>query len=1155
MRWLLVSAAVLALAVPCAALEVAYSAPLVRTVPLATVGAGAAVLHARVVVPDGAPEDLGVAAWRDDGLGGWTTSEPVRLAAGGNDLHLSLAAAGPGAAGLQFWSASQGRWVLTISDVAVAAASAPPAPTLADVRWDGMPATPAPARVDEPWSFACAPSRLDGFALRAEIVAPDGARWIARGRRDGRGWSVRLHPRVPGEHRVTVIASWSDAASPTLTMPLTIVASGAAAGGRELALAAPLETRLTQAVADAAAAQLVVIDVIVPDDAPEDLALGAYARIPEVGWRQAPLAQRVATGRHRLRLRVPPARTPARAGEAGVLAWSASPTPARLRVIGMTIEAAPTLGPRRPRLGDARLVARPIAPADPWTLDVAPWPPADAAFAIDAELAHGAAAPLRLAGVPLGDGAWRLCGHPYERGGYAVRLAARWGGGASATADLRALTIDGPSPFANEPPPTAVRAPLATLVAQPHWPATGAPAGREIAATIVVADGAPADLGVGAYARDQDGRWWQCRHPAPLVPGINRLRLRFARGAVEPSGHGAGWSAAEAATAGDGGLFFWSSRPTSVRAESTVAAVVAPPAAATRLDLIGVRAGSVPTGQRWEVALSPAPFPDNPYDADEFALDAVVREPDGTERRIAGFHIQDMTAVDRGDREVLTPRGPGRFVVRYRPRVPGAHSVRLRARWRGGAQVDHAVPLSATGAAWDDYVQVDKADPRFFSVAGKFWWPKGPNLRSTYDLRSREFLQTTVTPDRGTAAYDAYFARLSAHGVDACEIWMSSWNLALEWRRGWTGFHGVGRYSEMNAWRLDRVLDAAWRRGIRVNLVINNHGQASKESDPEWDHSPYNQANGGFLADPSQVFTDPRAMAMQDRLRRYLIARYADHPAIIGWKLWTEMDLTAGARVGALPAWHEQALARWQELDPYGHPASSHWCGDYGHVDPAIASQANYDYVCIDAYHGVEANLAQLLYASAHDPDRGLSRYRKPILVTEFGGNWCACPEPLMRVDHASGAWAAWVSGHAGSPMLWWFEWLDQRGGFAPFRAIAEYGAGEDLRGADARSIALSVGPANAANQRWWGAAWARPGRILGYIQDRQWAAQGGDGTQARSSVRVPGSWQTGRWQVEWWDADAGRPLSRTAITHTSGMLALVTPSLKRHIAFKLWRE
>ena len=461
--------------------------------------------------------------------------------------------------------------------------------------------------------------------------------------------------------------------------------------------------------------------------------------------------------------------------------------------------------------------------------------------------------------------------------------------------------------------------------------------------------------------------------------------------------------------------------------------------------------------------------------------------------------------------------------------------------------------LTVSGQPWDGFVRVDHDDPRFFSVSGKHFWPLGPNLRSLNDTRGQDRLHTIFTPDRGTLSYEAYLRRLAANGVTAVEIWMSSWNLALEWRGDWPGFYGQGRYNLENAWRLDRVLDTALALGIRVNLVINNHGQASTGNDPEWASNPYNRQRGGKLSEAWEFFTAPYALAGQERLRRYIVARYADHPAIIGWKLWSEVNLTA-ARGNSLRTWHEQAATRWKALDPYDHGVTTHWCGDYHLADRAIVALPSIDYVCIDAYHGNDQLLADLIWRSTLDPvpGRGLSQFNKPVLTTEFGCNWDAGPEPQMRAEHATGPWAALVSGHAGSPMLWWFEWLDQGGLFAPYQAVSHFLVGEDLRGSEARGIVLNAtSPAGML----WCRAWSRPGRMLGYVLDHSWGRQGRDSpAHDAARVEIGSNIAAGALAIEWWDADQGAWHKRQDLAHPGGPLALTPPTFQRHIAFKLFR-
>ena len=105
-------------------------------------------------------------------------------------------------------------------------------------------------------------------------------------------------------------------------------------------------------------------------------------------------------------------------------------------------------------------------------------------------------------------------------------------------------------------------------------------------------------------------------------------------------------------------------------------------------------------------------------------------------------------------------------------------------------------------------VRIDPVDPRFATgvEAGKptFYWPIGLNIRSIYDTRSHgnKNFKTILSQDRGAHAYTAFLRRLAAAGGTAIEIWMASWNLALEWREEWPGYHGLGSYhNQANAAR------------------------------------------------------------------------------------------------------------------------------------------------------------------------------------------------------------------------------------------------------------------------------------------------------------------------------------------------------------------
>lgn len=706
-----------------------------------------------------------------------------------------------------------------------------------------------------------------------------------------------------------------------------------------------------------------------------------------------------------------------------------------------------------------------------------------------------------------------------------------------------------------------LQGPLATRASIAH-PGTAV----RLTATVTVPVDAPADLGCAVWVADRHGRWWQRQLADQLPPGTHSLEADLDGAApLAPQSHGATWNAGVISELRLAGLTFWTTQTGgSLQVDLSLTALSVTSTDPGRLIVTGLDRPDVATRQRWQVRAVPEPWPTDPWDPEAFGLGLAISGPGKEVIASAGFHDQPMRAWDRGDREEVQPWGRAAFAVRTRATVPGRWEASLNARWASGATASAELPpLTASGTAGDGISRVDTADPRFFSADGQLVWPIGLNIHTVWDLRGVERTGSRLTPDRGSLSWRAWFDRLHASGATACEIWLSSWNLALEWRGDWWPWRGLGRISEERAWQLDRVLELAEERGIRINLVVNNHGQASQRTDREWDNNPANRANGGWLDDAAQWFDDPRALAAQERSRRHLIARYADSPAILGWKLWSEVNLTelghlsgqGDARARELMStWHAKACARWAALDPWRHPTTTHWAGNYHSPDRAVAALPGLGYVCIDAYHGPDGPpVWSWLCRSTRDPassaNDGLAYLAKPILVTEYGGNWDAAPEPLLEVALAVGPWVGLVSGHAGTPMLWWHEWIDQGARFGQYRAIARFLAGEDLRGPRRRCIVIDAGPGI------WGRAWAGPGSMLGHLIDQDWGRVGGAGQERPAGqVNLGEGVAAGALQLAWWDADTGMELTRTRIEHPGGRLTVTAPAFRRHLAFKAWR-
>jgi hypothetical protein len=195
--------------------------------------------------------------------------------------------------------------------------------------------------------------------------------------------------------------------------------------------------------------------------------------------------------------------------------------------------------------------------------------------------------------------------------------------------------------------------------------------------------------------------------------------------------------------------------------------------------------------------------------------------------------------------------------------------------------------------------------------------------------------------------------------------------------------------------------------------------------------------------------------------------------------------------------------------------------------------------------------MATLLADSIQNPGRGLGKWGKPILVTEYGA-WNKAPLINREVDLRVAAWSSLVSGHGGSAMTWWWEWIDQRELWQSFRAIRAFISGEDLRNPVAASVFLA---AQSGDTTLWCRAWSHAGHLLGYLVDPLWATTGAAAkTRSDAAITIGKDIAAGTIAIEWWDADRGTIISHETVPHTGGALVLTVPAFSSHIAFKMNR-
>ena len=63
----------------------------------------------------------------------------------------------------------------------------------------------------------------------------------------------------------------------------------------------------------------------------------------------------------------------------------------------------------------------------------------------------------------------------------------------------------------------------------------------------------------------------------------------------------------------------------------------------------------------------------------------------------------------------------------------------------------------------------------------------------------------------------------------------------------------------------------------------------------------------------------------------------------------------------------------------------------------------------------------------------------------------------MLEADLHTGIWSGFMSGLSGTPLLWWFDFIDRENLYYHYNALAEFSKGEDLRGLGLEGRRVSV--------------------------------------------------------------------------------------------------
>ncbi len=545
-----------------------------------------------------------------------------------------------------------------------------------------------------------------------------------------------------------------------------------------------------------------------------------------------------------------------------------------------------------------------------------------------------------------------------------------------------------------------------------------------------------------------------------------------------------------------------------------------------------------------ELTLDLSVIYDNPFNPDDVDVYAMFTSPARKTVRINGFLYRPYTRSVSGGQEKLTASGPAVWKVRFTPDTVGPWQYQVFARDRNGtAQLAPAL-FRVTPSSDPGFIGRSATNPAVFAYKeGQPFFAVGENL--------------SWGGNRGTYDYDMWLTSLGQARANWIRVWMSSWNCAIEWTHNPQDpndyYAGLGVYNLANAWKLDYILDQAQRQGVSVMLCLGTYGELTQGgyfNEGQWPSNPYNVANGGPCAQPSDFWTDPTARKLYRQRLRYLAARYGWHTNLHAWEFWNEAYAPADwvAEMGQFLK--GTGAFRGQPADPYRHLVTT----TYGNAEvwqvPEVDFTQSHIYGTGDA-----PDFAPV----AHDDAANNAPFAKPHLLAEFGIDWRKGDEQYDTTGQGTNLhnalWASALSGNGGGAMIWWWDgYVHPKNLYGEFTALRRFSDAVPWTLGRWLPLQAQVRQAPDGSVNLYGLRWNRTAILWAQNAQHNWMNvwEGNSIPTITDAQVVVKGLPAGLYIVEWWDTGTGTVARRLPARSTASGMALSLPDLSTDVAARI---
>ncbi|MGC1240039.1 MAG: cellulase family glycosylhydrolase [Chryseosolibacter sp.] len=407
---------------------------------------------------------------------------------------------------------------------------------------------------------------------------------------------------------------------------------------------------------------------------------------------------------------------------------------------------------------------------------------------------------------------------------------------------------------------------------------------------------------------------------------------------------------------------------------------------------------------------------DNPYDANEIALNMAIKTPSGDSLLLPCYfdHASDAKST---------------WMARFSPQEAGEYSYRFEVI-RNGKKVRRSAISSfdSSPSGNDGFLHIhDHWTLKFDS--GKPFRGIGENV----GWESRSFSNPKWN-------YDYLLPTLANNGANFFRAWMSPNNFPLEWKK----VKDTKRYADTDQYfnpgavrRLDEVLGLADSLGLYMMLAFDSHNALMENN--QWEIHNYNVKNGGPAKTPLEFFTLKASREKYKNRLRYIVARWGYSTNIAAWEFFNEIDNAAHTKKDSvliphevITSWHREMAAYLKSIDPYDHIVTT--------------SVSHREIAGIFSLDELDLNQMHIYKRTQYIPagiQRYIKAYGKPFSWGEFGYEWDWNKDfkvigDEMDFDYKRGLWYGLFSPTPILPMTWWWEFFDERGMTPYFRHVRE---------------------------------------------------------------------------------------------------------------------